>query len=159
MVDLFKTEYLTLWMTFVILISSRSWWFEGVNLLSSPLLSIFGGSIFAKSSNFVFDKINWSGTEMRFQIMDADNRWRSRVNGRLANHRSSLKTCLNAFDTRLSPSRLPNENEGFWFLVKSWPACPHVLGKAYLPGPGPRNLAYAKINKLEIFSNINLPQC
>ena len=55
-------------MTFVILISARSWWFEGVNLLSSPLLSIFGGSIFAKSSDFVFDKINWSGTEMRFQI-------------------------------------------------------------------------------------------
>ena len=61
--------FLTLWMTFVILISSRSWWFKGVNLLSSPLLSIFGGSIFAKSSYFVFDKVNWSGTFSVFKLM------------------------------------------------------------------------------------------
>ena len=64
--------FLTLWMTFVILISSRSWWFEGVNLLSSPLLSIFGGSIFAKSSYFVFDKVNWSGTFFSFQLLLSD---------------------------------------------------------------------------------------
>ena len=28
--------------------------------------------------------------------------------------RINLKTCLNAFDTRLSPSRLPNQNEVFY---------------------------------------------
>lgn len=33
--------------------------------------------------------------------------------------------------------RDPNEYDGFWCFVKSWPLNPTVLGKPYRPGPGP----------------------